>query len=232
MERGFFKWLWRFNGLAIAAGVTLILALLADEVLRDLRRAFFPRNVTNTLAVDPALPAGETVAETPPETRRIGAPFGPTGQRHIAVPIIVSQTLAHRGISKGSSGNTVDYRILDTQTGQSRALFGAGARLILDTRQIYAPDSRNRPLGIVLSVVETDSSGDGRLSASDTQALYITTRDWTAPVRVRGGLSAITALDATPTEMRAIVKERGSYTALIIAPDTGEILSEIPIPLD
>ena len=163
MDTGFFKWVWRFNALVLAAAVTLMLCVFIWEMTSSLRRSLFQPQTTNTL-ITPTIQTDETEHKdqpNPAEVRRyFSAPLEYSAGSPYALPLRVEQEYDNRRISKSSVGNTVNYRIIDTETQTSRWLFPKGNRFILDSRPVtfrkQAQPEQN--LGMILSIVESDTN--------------------------------------------------------------------------
>lgn len=176
-ENRFFTFIWRFNGLMIAIAATLIVGILIWELTRDWRRDVFPTQATEVLNVDPAEPQApqETV-----ETTRLGAPSDTATRGVYALPLYVDQTYSNRGISKETGGNRTNYLIIDTADKSQRWLFEGSARLITDVRPLWhTPNTGPRQfLGHLMFVIDSDASGDGRLSRSDPGQLLHVSPDW------------------------------------------------------
>jgi len=185
MEDGFFKWLWRYNGVMIACVATFAFCALAWEFTRDLRRSFAP-DTRNVIAAPSG--NGPTAAAVPATVDRVfysGAlPSNTPGL--YAVRVYTEQTLETDYISKGSTQNIINYMVINTADSTARALFGQGTRLITDTREFRTRPPRGQSLqaGFILSVVEQDTNADGRFSYSDSKTLYFVGPDWSTPVRL------------------------------------------------
>ena len=172
METGFFKWVWRFNALVIAGVVTCAAVAIVWDMTRDLRREWLPTRTTDTLAIAPTEAGTAPVAAPQTVARRYFGRPGTQGSGSIfAMPLYVEQKYENRGISKSSSGNIVNYRIVDMQAATNRWLFPATGveRLVLEAQPMILNTSQGnqRRIGYLLSVVEADTNGDARLSRRD-----------------------------------------------------------------
>lgn len=232
MDTGFFKWVWRFNALVLAAAVTLMLCVFVWEMTSSLRRSLFQPQTTNTL-ITPTIQTDETEDKdqpNPAEVRRyFSAPLEYSAGSPYALPLRVEQEYDNRGISKSSVGNTVNYRIIDTETQTSRWLFPKGNRLILDSRPVtfrkQAQPEQN--LGMILSIVESDTNGDGRLSRRDTMTLYLVDSTWSEPAKITEGVISVLRIHpVSPSQIDLIFNtDYGTHAARIDAA-TGLIQSE------
>lgn len=185
MENRFFTWIWRFNGLAIAAIAIFVAGAIIWNITSALWGNVFAQSATNTMA----LPAVNTAAETepPPETNRsFGTVFGQTERAMYALPLYVEQDYSNRGISKSSSGNLVNYKIIETDTQTSRWLFPGDDRIILSTAPLAFRESGIGDFvqGYLLEVIDEDTNSDRRLSSNDTRTLFFTDSNWSLPVKV------------------------------------------------
>lgn len=228
MDTGFFKWVWRFNALVIAAAVSLLLGVILWEVTSDLRRsAFAPATRETIVLADPQAPAA---TPAPRERRRyFAAPATPNRKGLYALPLYVEQEFDNRGITKGSDGNLVNYRIVDTNTQTNRWLFNNSDRLILDTKAVYLKQTNApaRLLGRMLAVIEQDTNEDGRLSNRDTRSLYFSDAGWSIPVKITTDVTRlIDALAIDNDTLHAIFNTaKGTHFAQIALP-SAQIASE------
>lgn len=232
MDTGFFKWVWRFNALVIAGAVTLMLCVVIWETTSSLRRSLFQQQTTNTL-IAPSEQTEQAQAEDqsdPAEVRRyFGAPIYPSNGSPYALPLRVQQEYENRGFSKSSAGNTINYKIIDTETQTDRWLFPRASRLIIDSRPIILRQ-RGKPaqdLGTLLSIVEIDTNGDQRLSTSDTMSLYLVDKNWSKPLKITQGVtSSLQNHPVSPTEIDLIFNTADGTHAARIDALTGIIQSE------
>ena len=207
METGFFKWVWRFNALVIAGVVTCAAVAIVWDMTRDLRREWLPTRTTDTLAIAPTEAGTAPVAAPQTVARRYFGRPGTQGSGSIfAVPLYVQQKYENRGISKSSSGNIVNYRIVDMQAATNRWLFPATGveRLVLEAQPMILNTSQGnqRRIGYLLSVVEADTNGDARLSRRDDITLYFTDPRWAPPTKLTEGVtSLLTAKPQSTTQI-------------------------------
>ncbi len=178
-ENRFFTFIWRYNGLMIAIAATLVVGILVWELTRNWRQDLFPRQATEVLNIDPGSAALQSRGEVA-ENSRFGAPSDSATRGVYALPLYVEQTYDNRGISKETSGNRTNFLIVDVRDQSQQWLFDGGARLITRVQPLwYAPTGAPRRfLGHILFVIDTDNSGDGRLSRSDRGRLMHVSPDW------------------------------------------------------
>ena len=199
MDTGFFKWVWRFNALAIAGLVIFIGAIAVWEIFPK------PRNVSGVVNVDPA-------DETLVETLRIGNVTPINGLIRYSVGREQTYDVGYSSSGKSTRNNTVNYGFLDPSTGDVRWLLEGFDALILETyalRQAFpvtdltdldstdaqamnavnleaqrAPGSSDKGdeklVGTLFLIVDQDTSGDNRLSRSDIGRIAVSLPDGTA----------------------------------------------------
>ena len=176
-ENHFFRYIWRFNALAIACastGVILLGCYAALTILKDETRV---RRVTNVVNVG----EGEKVLEE----FSLGRPDIIAGTPYVRVPLRRGQT--YGGGSFYYSKNTeqvVNYVFLNTSTSESRWLFEHASQLIVDSRIVYSqlknlPDESRQSVGLLYVVVDRDTNSDGRLSEKDSASLVASGIDGT-----------------------------------------------------
>ncbi|WP_298858230.1 hypothetical protein [uncultured Sulfitobacter sp.] len=224
IDTGFFKWVWRFNALVIAAAVTLMLCIVIWEMTSSLRRSLFQPQTTNTL-IAPIIQTDQSEEDgqtDPAEVRRyFGAPLEYSAGSPYALPLRVEQEYDNRGISKSSVGNTINYRIIDTVTQTSKWLFPKGNRLILDTMPVrfFKRGQPEQNLGMILSVVESDTNGDERLSTRDKMSLYLVDTDWTEATKITEGVRSVLRIHTvSPSQIDLIFNtDDGTHAARIDA---------------
>ncbi|KEJ88872.1 hypothetical protein [Sulfitobacter donghicola] len=233
MDTGFFKWLWRFNAAAIALCLLFALIMILSELSRDLTRNLFSPRTTNTL-VAPVDDSEEETVQAQEKKRFFGA-LSRSGNANIyAVPLFLEQDIStYSGISKSSTGNRINYRIVNMNTQSSRWLFEGMDRLILETRQILTEPNGGTPkfVGQLIEVVEEDTNNDTRLSARDTRSLYLTTADWSEPKKILNGVRMIFATQAQGNGVFDIIYSTTNQThAARIDMETGNVLSSQTLP--
>lgn len=208
MDDGIWRWVWRFNALAIA-GVAVVGGLLAlfalYHVVKDLTGQKYVPNLVN---VDP-----EAQAET---SLRINA-FSPLGRAGLLWAPIERATVTPLRVSSKYAAATVDYLIYEPETGRARRLLELPDSMIVEARLLYAPeDDRNeRPARAMLVVyVDADSNGDARLNHEDRRRLALARPDGTglAPLAVTDRMLGVNTL--SETEAVAMIETGGAIEAL------------------
>ena len=235
MEHGFFKWVWRYNGLVIAVAATLILGIILWEMTSDLRRSLNPR-VTNVVAI-PSPTADGTPADPADLVERtyFSGSLRTNRKSLYAMRLYREQTYTNNYVSKDSTGNLINYVIVDSTTGTTRPLFEGNERLILDHYDLktYPPRGESYGVGTILTVVETDTNGDGRLSRNDTWSTYFVDPDWTGPVKLLESVEDLQHWHVNETDGFDLIfsKDGQVYLQQFDLPDaTPGKLIEIPNP--
>lgn len=167
-ETNFFRWVWRFNAVALAAvlvvGGLLALVGLVSIILEATRE----RDVSDL--VDHRPEASKTVIEA---AGRL-TPLGRTGL--LWAPVTRESEAALVYSSKQVSA-TVDYVFYDPETGSSRMLIGKRPSLVASARMLRPPQDDGDPAGddlaLLVTLVEEDGNKDGRLSLRDPISLAL-----------------------------------------------------------
>ncbi len=185
----FFRYVWRFNALALACasvGFILLGSYVALSILKDETRVRRATNVVNL---------GER--ETVTNEFALGRPDFVTGTSYVRVPLRRGQLFGGGSFyySKNTE-QTVNYVFLNTSTSESRWLFKGAGQLILESHFLYsklrsAVEESRESVGIVYIVVDRDSNGDGRLSEKDTASLEVSAVDGTNARKLIEGIEQL-----------------------------------------
>lgn len=181
MENGFFRWLWRFNAVAIALtalGALTLMGYAFFEIASDFLR---PRWAPEVLAVpedsgNPAAPGGLE------EKLSMGGLLPVAGTGLLRGDLTAEQNFDYGFSSKGTGWNTLNVLYVDPASGAQTWLLPQGHRLITAVTDIGRTErvgetNRTRVLATMFYIISEDSSGDGRLSASDSGSLMIAAAD-------------------------------------------------------
>lgn len=193
MDTGFFKWLWRFNAVAIAVATLLVLAATTvifvdwfgwghDGDLSD------PGVSVVTDAPDASIPDLEL--------RNIDMPQGTNILRvELTTPDVYGSIY-----SKYPDSRTLNVGIVDPVTLATRWLFPADNTLILQTTDVLrtTTDAGGTLVPTAVAslylVVSADTNGDGRLSALDRGDLMVSAVDGNG---LRSLISDVESIDQT-----------------------------------
>jgi hypothetical protein len=172
----FFKYVWRFNALAIAVASILMVVLGLYAAATIFKAETRPRQVTNVVNV------GEK--DKISEEFTLGSVQTIEGTPYVQIPLYRGQSYASAGslYSKTSERNTANYLFLNTATYESRWLFDGAGQLITDSEVLFSklkrsPDEARTGVGIILTIVEKDSNGDNRLTDKDAVSLAVSDVD-------------------------------------------------------
>ena len=205
-DTGFFKWVWRFNGVMIALGVTALSFLLLSELLP--KRSVSARDVVNI----------DTEDQTIEETLVWGA-ISELPNGTFLMPLMTEQsyrTSGYSSSSKSTHGNELNLLIFDLD-GTQEWLYPTQDQLILSRSAIQRPLAAPRedldPVARLLQVVDTDTNKDNRLSHSDTRKLILTDANYGAPVELIADLPANAVIESeTEQSLTLSVKHDGTVT--------------------
>jgi hypothetical protein len=175
-ENRIFRFLWRFNALAIAvaASIGTLAALVALYVVIDgLMRN---RAVYQSIRTDPAPIIKDVV--------QLGRPESVAGTDFIAYPAMREQTSQGAAFyKKDSSGNQINMYFVNKKTGAGQWLLKDNQRLILSSQWLLAGDPANNSdhkmptaAGIYV-IVENDSNKDEVLNTADLSTLAVSNPD-------------------------------------------------------
>lgn len=163
-ENRFFKYLWRFNALVIAGAAVLCILIGSFAAIMIFKEETGVRHVTNVVNI-----GGRPQVK---EEFILGYPDVMTGTDYIKIPLYRDQHYEMSSYSKKSGGNEVNYLFVSASSNEGRWLLETTDQLfisetILSERLKNLPAEEAKVLGVVYSLVEKDSDGDGRLTNRD-----------------------------------------------------------------
>jgi hypothetical protein len=216
-ENAFFRFVWRFNALAIAAATTLCLLLgliFALEIFRDKTR---PQRVTNVVNVDTQDKVSEEFS--------LGTPGVIAGTSHVRIPLYRGQTYGSGSslpLSKTSQRNVVNYLFLNASTNESKWLFSGVGQLVIEDRTLF--NKVNEPLdrlrldpsrtgvGVIYSIVERDSNGDNRLTEKDAISLATSNVDGTNYRKLTEGIDQLYSIQQVSDDKVLVLYQKDQQT--------------------
>ncbi len=231
-EPKFFKYVWRYNALAIA-GVASLCGLLAVFMVYDLvRNITRDREVSNVVAV-------ETGSNTPAAVRevyKLGPPTLISGTSFMQAPLYREQYQARSYYNKGSTGNIANYMFLNVMTNQSTWLMNGAGQLFLSNWALTerAPSDQAGPgkaVAMIYQLVDKDTNADGILTEADAKTVGTSGADGTGFKKILEGVPNINSLQQITGDKLMIFYERGEDTISQIYSLPGLVnLSEHKIP--
>ena len=200
-ENSFFRYVWRFNALAIALvaiGAILLGSYVAISIFMDKTRV--RRDVD-------AIRVGENVEVS--EQFFLESSEVIAGASFVQVPLRRGQGYRYPGGSsyyypKGTD-QIVNHLFLNIATNESRWLFASANQLILQSQPVFSkfkdtpefsrfrdpPDEPRKAVGFLYVVVDKDSNGDGRLSERDSVSLATSAVDGTGYRKLVDGIEQV-----------------------------------------
>ena len=175
-ETGFFKYVWRFNALAIAGAATACILLSLYAGLTIFKEETRKRRVTNVVNVDPQDKISEEFS--------LGTPRPIAATTHVQVPLFRGQSYGAGSIYSKGTRQEVNLLFLNVATNESRWLFNGVGQLLLDNHTLFnklkdAPDQPRAAIAVLHVVVERDTNGDKRLTEKDAISLAASAADGT-----------------------------------------------------
>jgi len=207
-ENGFFKYVWRFNALAIAGAATIciLLGLYAGLSIFDAETR--PRRATNFVRAD---------QEKASEDFSLGNPNAIAGVSHVQVPLYRGRRHGVGSIYQGGSQQTVNLLFLNISTNESRWLFNGVGQLILDSHVLFnklkdANDPSRAAVAIVHVVVERDTDGDKRLTERDTISLATSATDGTSYRKLIEGIDQLYSVKQVADDKVLVLYQKNRET--------------------
>lgn len=234
METGFFKWVWRFNAIVIAvAALFFLLAALIGvwQFWKDMTRDRYATNVINVDQQDTSLKEELSYAD----------PIFSNDGSSIALALTVSQDYEiSRGIGSYGSGkstgrNTINYLIIDRNSGNSRWVFPDHSQLIVATHHIKRPfdgDEENKEVVARLyEIVTEDTNDDKRLSGRDRKTLIITPPDRSKLTELLAGFDRLVSFNHSDnSSFEVIVETDDRFTLYKFSLHSQQQIGKIELP--
>lgn len=215
MDTGLFKWIWRFNAIAIAATVTAALLLIGREMFDEVSDYSDPvvgRAVVNVDETDPSIT--ETFAIGPVDFDR------DTGL--LRYELMREQTYNYGLRSKETENSTVNIGFLELATGKTRWLLPSNSGLIVREDEVLRiitdanGTERTELRAKLYLVVESDGNNDQRLTRDDPASLMIARPD---------GRGLVTLLSDLSGYDQSVMKDEGTELILWRTSEGREVAS-------
>ena len=167
-ESRFFKYVWRFNALAIAGAAISVILLSGYAGFTVFSEVTRTRRVTQVVNVGQQEKVSEEFS--------LGSAVAIAGTPYIRLPLYRGQSYPGSYYPKRSDQNIVNYLFLNTSTNESRWLVQSAGQLIVESQILFnkvksTPDEARTGVGVFYAVIDRDSNGDNRLSERDAVSL-------------------------------------------------------------
>jgi hypothetical protein len=223
-SRRFFATVWRANAVMILLTAVLACAVLSFGAWQIYREATRTRQATGVLNV-----AEEQIDRSKVELGRFEAI---TGTDVLRAPLQLEQVY---GFSSGSKEATSvqNYLFYDSSDGSSHWLVSGSKGLFLSARELPEREytKPEKPVVVVVyELVETDTSGDGKLTASDARTIAVSDPVGSHFTRVLTGVQEINGTTLTRSGRVVVLYTAASaLKAAEIDVDTHRIVRDAPL---
>ncbi len=205
----FWRLVWRFNALIIAAAGALILAVLLFALADEVNRLIRAQKASQVLPV-----AAERDGAAAREVETALQGFARLEDTALLYAAVVRRARVRDGMLGSSryggksSVNVIDWLIYDPASGASRRLLGLPQSLLfgVETLRFQGPeDDRPRARALLLRYAVEDSNSDGLLTERDAARIGLAAPDGTGFVALDIEGSLVNAVVISPTEAVARV---------------------------
>lgn len=224
-SRRFFATVWRANAIMILFTAVLACAVLSFGAWQIYREATRTRQATGVLNV-----AEEQIDRSKVELGRFEAI---TGTDVLRAPLQLEQVY---GFSSGSKEATSvqNYLFYDSADGTTHWLVpGSKGLLFLSTRELPEREytKPEKPVAVVVyELVEADTSGDGKLTASDAKTVAVSDPAGSHFTRLLTGVQEINGITLTRNGRVLVLYTAASVIkAAEIEVDTHRIVRDAPL---
>jgi hypothetical protein len=205
----FFRYVRRFNALAIACAAIAFVLLSAYAALTIFKETTRTRRVTNVVNV------GEN--EKVSEEFSLGAPVAIVGTSYVRVPLIRGQSYSASYYSKRTDQNVVNYLFLNISTNKSKWLFERADQLIVENQVLFnklktSPEESRTSVGVFYVVVDRDSNGDNRLSERDAVSLAASAVDGTNYRKLIEGIEQLYSVQQIADDKLLVLYQKNQQT--------------------
>lgn len=178
MPKGFFRAIWRFNALTIAAVSALGLFIGSYAAFQIARDVFYrPYQAHDIARVEPQ--DGTTGPGTPAPKIRTDLSVNRfshiRGTDTVWAQLSATQSYDYKYSSKEAS-STRNVIFYDLKTGQSRKLLPDDDRIVIETNELRDddPQALKPPKALLFSLIEKDTNADGVLNTEDGVTIVLT----------------------------------------------------------
>jgi hypothetical protein len=164
-RRRFFAAVWRVNALLIFAVGVLSIVVLSFAAVQIFREATRTRHAASVVNVD-----AQQVDEA---TGRVGRFEGVEGTSVLRAPLTLEQEYGFGSASKATS-SPQNYLFYEPRSGRSWWLLPGFKGLLLSAEPLASRDGPGKPAPVrafVYELVESDTSGDKKLTESDLRTI-------------------------------------------------------------
>lgn len=222
-ENGFFRFVWRFNALAIAGAATTCIVLGVSAALSIFNAEQRPHRGTNVVSVDQENKAAEEFS--------LGNPSAIAGIPYVQVPLYRGRRYGVGSIYSGGSQQAVNLLFLNISTNENRWLFNGAGQLIFDSHVLFnklkdANDPSRVAIAFVHVVVEKDTDADKRLTERDAISLATSATDGTNYRKLIEGIDQLYSVKQIADDRVLILyqKNRETISALYSVPSLAPLM--------
>jgi hypothetical protein len=225
--RRVFALIWRVNALAI-----LVTAILSCAVVSFAAWQIY-RGATRTRHVAAVVNVAEQQLDR--SKLRLGSFETIGGSNVLRAPLFIEQEYAFAAGSKGTS-SIQNYLFYDPASRRSHWLVPGNKGLFLSMRELPERRESKRDtavIAVVHELVEADTSGDKRLTASDVKVIAVSNASGSVFTRVLSGVEEINGVTLT-TDARILVfyTRASTLKAAEIDVVTHKIIRDAPLQPD
>jgi len=208
-ENKFFKYIWRFNALVIAGAAVLCILIFSFAAIKIFMDETRERHVTNVVNVGENAKVNEEFV--------LGYPDTMAGTDYVRTPLYRDQSYDMSYYLKSSGGDEVNYLFLNASNNESKWLLESTNQLfisdtVLSDKLKNLPAETNKAVGIVYSLVEKDSDGDGRLTNKDAITISTSSTDGTQYRKLIEGIDRLYSVKQITDDKVLVLYQKNKET--------------------
>ncbi len=234
MDTGFFKWLWRFNAIAIALLALTAVAGVIIALGSELLRTFSHDSPDDGFSI--VEPDATDAAVARPNTYRLGNIETLPGHQILRISQWTDEGRGegYGSFSKYDSGNMVNVGYIDPTTLATRWIFAPESTLVASFTDVLRSVSDQAKLRATLFVAVTqDTNGDKRLDSNDRMDLMMSDAEGgnlhVVQEDVRGLLQTV---EISPTVETILYLDKDGTRIARLDLDTGQFVgASQPVPV-